>query len=176
MIELCLKAPANSSFKGGQPVMDSQDLQAFLLHHGIEAEILILPEETPTVATAAAAAGVQPEQIVKSVLFLADGRPLLIVTNGPTRIQRKKLADAAGLSRRRIKIADAETVARVTGYAVGAVPPFGHRQPLPTLLDAGVLAQQEVYGGGGAGNALLRLTPEMLRRASKAEVVDIADR
>lgn len=176
MIELCLKAFANSSFNGGQPVMDSQDLQAYLVRHGIEAHILVLPDETPTVAAAAAAAGVRPEQIVKSVLFLADGRPLLVVTNGLTRIQRKKLADAAGLSRRRVKIADAETVARVTGYAVGAVPPFGHVRPLPTLLDAGVLQQDEVYGGGGAHNALLRLAPETLRRASKAEVVDIADR
>lgn len=156
--------------------MNSSDLKQYLLRHDIPAEIVVLSVETPTVAAAAAAVGVEPAQIVKSVLFLADGRPLLVVTNGLTRIQRKRLADAVSLSRRKIKIADGDDVARLTGYPVGAVPPFGHPQPLPTLLDAGVLEQDVVYGGGGTSNALLRLSPDVLRRASGAQVVDIADR
>lgn len=156
--------------------MNSVDLQQYIAANGIPAEIVVLQDETPTVAAAATAVGVRPEQIVKSVLFLADGRPLLVVTNGLTRIQRKRLADAVQLPRRRIKIADGEQVARITGYPVGAVPPFGHPQPLPTLLDSGVLAEAEVYGGGGGTNALLRLTPQELLAATKARVVDIADR
>jgi prolyl-tRNA editing enzyme YbaK/EbsC (Cys-tRNA(Pro) deacylase) len=156
--------------------MDSVNLEQYIAANGIPAEIVVLQDETPTVAAAAAAVGVRPEQIVKSVLFLADGRPLLVVTNGLTRIQRKRLADAVQLSRRRIKIADGEQVARLTGYEVGAVPPFGHPQPLPTLLDSGVLAEAELYGGGGATNALMRLTPQALLAATKAQIVDIADR
>lgn len=156
--------------------MNRVDLQQYIDANGIPAEIVVLQDETPTVAAAAAAVGVRPQQIVKSVLFLADGRPLLVVTNGLTRIQRKRLADVVQLSRRRIKIAGTEEVAQITGYAVGAVPPFGHPQPLPTLLDSGVLAEAEVYGGGGATNALLRLTPQALAAATRALVVDIADR
>lgn len=156
--------------------MDSSDLQAYIDAHNIAAEIVVLADETPTVAAAATAVGVAPAQIIKSVLFLADGRPLLVITNGLTRIQRKRLADEAGLSRRKVKIADAIQVARITGYQVGAVPPFGHPQPLPTLLDRGVLDEPVLYGGGGATNALVRLSPAALRQATGAQIVAIADR
>ncbi len=156
--------------------MDSSDLQRYISENQISAELIFLAEKTPTVAAAATAVGVEPAQIVKSVLFLADGRPLLVVTNGLTRIQRKRLADVLQVSRRQVKMADAEQVAAITGYFVGAVPPFGHPQPLPTLLDARVLEQEEVYGGGGAINALLRMTPATLREATAAEIVDIAER
>jgi prolyl-tRNA editing enzyme YbaK/EbsC (Cys-tRNA(Pro) deacylase) len=156
--------------------MDSSDLAHFIVIHDIEAEIVHLPVETPTVAAAAAAVNVKPEQIIKSVLFMADGSPLLVVTNGLTRIQRKRLADVLGMSRRRVKIANGEQVQTITGYAVGAVPPFGHPAPIPTLLDVGVLAESTIYGGGGENNALMRLSTEELQRVIDGDTVDIADR
>lgn len=156
--------------------MDSTDLAHFIDEHNIDAEIVFLSDGTPTVATAADALGVVPEQIIKSVLFVADGEPLLVVTNGLTRIHRKRLADVVGVSRRRVKIADGEQVAAITGFAVGAVPPFGHKARIRTLLDSGVLAQSTIYGGGGEGNALMRLSTAELQRTIAADVVDIADR
>lgn len=156
--------------------MDSTDLAHFIDEHNIDAEIVHLDEETPTVATAADALGVTAEQIIKSVLFLAAGEPLLVVINGLTRIHRKRLAGVLELSRRRVKMADSDQVVSITGYVVGAVPPFGHKTRLRTLLDAGVLAQSVIYGGGGENNALMRLSTEELRRTLRAEVVDIADR
>jgi prolyl-tRNA editing enzyme YbaK/EbsC (Cys-tRNA(Pro) deacylase) len=156
--------------------MDSSDLAHFIAAHDIKAEIVHLPVETPTVAAAASAVNVKPEQIIKSVLFMADGHPVLVVTNGLTRIHRKRLAIVLGLSRRRIKIASVEQVLAITGYVVGAVPPFGHPTNLPTLLDAGVLAESTVYGGGGESNALMRLSPYELQRVVNSELVDIADR
>ena len=130
----------------------------------------------PTVAAAAEAVNVKPEQIIKSVLFLANGSPVLVVTNGLTRINRKPLGAVLGMSRRRVKIASAEQVQAITGYAVGAVPPFGHLTRLPTLLDAGVLIESTIYGGGGENNALMRLTTDELQRVIEGDVVDIADR
>lgn len=156
--------------------MNSTDLARFIEQNGIEAEILHLQSETPTVAAAAEAVGVQPEQIIKSVLFLADGRPVLVIANGLTRIQRKRLADVLSMSRRRVKMANGEQVENIGGYVIGAVPPFGHPQKLDTLIDQGVLQQKEVFGGGGEINALMCVAVPELQRVTGGRVVDIADR
>ena len=156
--------------------MDSIDLARFITTNNIEAELVHLPVETPTVAAAANAVNVRPEQIIKSLLFIANEKPILVVTNGLTRIDRKRLADVLEMSRRRIKIATVEQVQTVTGYAVGAVPPFGHLTRIQTLLDKGVLAESIIYGGGGESDALMRLSSQELQRVVDANVVDIADR
>jgi prolyl-tRNA editing enzyme YbaK/EbsC (Cys-tRNA(Pro) deacylase) len=156
--------------------MNSTDLARFIANNGIKAEILHLESETPTVAAAAEALGVQPDQIIKSVLFLADGRPVLVIANGLTRIHRKQLADVLNMSRRRVKMADGEQVDAIAGYVIGAVPPFGHPQKLETLIDQGVLQQEEVFGGGGEINALMRVTVPELRHVTGGRVVDIAER
>lgn len=156
--------------------MNSTDLARFIEQNEIEAEILHMQSGTPTVAAAAAALGVQPEQIIKSVLFLADGRPVLVIANGLTRVHRKQLADALAMSRRRVKMADGQQVEAITGYPIGAVPPFGHPQRLYTLLDQGVLQEEVVFGGGGEINALMRVTVPELQRATGGRIVDIADR
>lgn len=155
--------------------LTSEDLAHFVQTNGITAEIVHLSEQTPTVATAAAALGVRPDQIIKSVLFLADGDPLLVVANGTARVHRKQLADQLTMSRRRVKMAGPEQVLAITGFAVGTVPPFGHRAPLPTLVDERVLEETAVFGGGGAINALMRVTPQELLRVTGARVVDVVD-
>jgi prolyl-tRNA editing enzyme YbaK/EbsC (Cys-tRNA(Pro) deacylase) len=154
--------------------MNSTDLARFIEQQEIEAQILHLKSETPTVAAAAEVLDVLPDQIIKSVLFLADGRPVLVIANGLTRIQRKKLADFLNLSRRRVKMADSEQVNDIAGYVIGAVPPFGHPQRLQTLIDQGVLQQDEVFGGGGEINALMRVTVPELQRVTGGQIVDIA--
>jgi prolyl-tRNA editing enzyme YbaK/EbsC (Cys-tRNA(Pro) deacylase) len=153
---------------------NAADLAAYIREHAIAAELVILAEETPTVEAAAAAVGVQPEQIGKSILFLVDARPILVIANGTTRLNYKKLADHLGVSRRRIKLATAEQVAGILGYSIGTVPPFGHKQPVPTLLEARVLDQDALYVGGGAINALIRLTTVELQRRTAAEPVSLA--
>ena len=161
--------------------MDAADLKRFIHDQGIDAEIVFLEETTPTVETAAAAVGVHPRQICKTLLFIVkEGedsyRPLLAISNGLSRIGYKKLAAHLGRSRRQVRIATPEQVETVTGYPVGTVPPFGHRQPLPTLLDESVLALDEIYAGGGAINALVRLTVAELQRVLDGEVADLSER
>jgi Cys-tRNA(Pro) deacylase len=151
-----------------------------MAEQGIDAEIIFLEEMTPTVETAAEAVGVRPQQIVKSLLFLLKGaegelRPLLVVANGFSRVDYKKLAAYLDVSRRQVRIARPEQVAAITGYHVGTVPPFGHRQPLFTLVDEGVMREEEVYAGGGAINALVRLETAELQRALSAEIVPLTE-
>lgn len=155
--------------------LDSSTLSQFVLAQGIQAEILRLTAETPTVAAAAAVMGVAPEQIIKSVLFLADGAPVLVVTNGLARIAWKRLADYLGVSRRRLKTAVADQVLAITGYPVGAVPPFGHLAPLRTVVDTAVYDQSTVYGGGGEIHALMRLTTAELRRVVGHEAAALSE-
>ncbi len=155
--------------------LDSRHLFQFISEHDIAAEIVQLEVGTPTVADAAEAVGVQPEQIIKSVLFLADKKPVLVIANGLTRIDRKHLADHLEVSRRRVKIASAEQVLAVTGYKAGAVPPFGHVEPLRTVVESAVPLQSTIYGGGGEVSALMRLTVSELQRVVGNEVVDLAE-
>ena len=153
--------------------MDSIDLQRFLDKEAIAAEIIHLANETPTVEAAARAVGCRPEQIGKSLLFLVDGNPHLVIANGTTRVGYKALADHLGISRKRLKLANANQVLDITGYLVGTVPPFGHRQRLPTIIEARVMTQKEIYAGGGAINALMRLATDELQRVSAARTVPL---
>ncbi|MFQ5616943.1 MAG: YbaK/EbsC family protein, partial [Anaerolineales bacterium] len=129
----------------------------------------------PTVESAAQAVGAHPDQIVKSVLFLIRGEPLLAIAYGTTRIDRRNIATRYGVGRKRVKLAGAETVLQITGYPVGAVPPFGHPQPIPTLLDPGILEHEQVYAGGGSGSALVRLVPKDILRITNAEIVPLSE-
>jgi prolyl-tRNA editing enzyme YbaK/EbsC (Cys-tRNA(Pro) deacylase) len=159
--------------------MNANDLQRFIEEEDIEAEMVILPENTPTVEAAAAAVGVQPAQIAKSVLFVVKEkggvkRPQLVVTNGLSRVDYRALSDTLVVSRKRVRMARAPEVQQMTGFAVGTVPPFGHATPIPTLLDETVMQEQEVYAGGGAVNTLIRLTVDELHRVLRADVVRLS--
>ncbi|MFQ5420153.1 MAG: aminoacyl-tRNA deacylase [Anaerolineae bacterium] len=156
--------------------MNSEDLGQFIEANGIEAEIVHLPVETLTVAAAATAIGVEPAQIIKSVLFLADGEPVLVIANGLARVAWKRLAVYVGVSRKRLKTAKAEQVLTITGYQAGAVPPFGHREKLRTIVDKAVYDQSLVYGGGGEINALMRLRTAELRRVVGGETAVLTER
>lgn len=155
--------------------MNSVDLAAFIKQHEIEAEIVHLASPTLTVAAAAEAMGVTPEQIIKSVLFLADGEPVLAIGNGTARIAWKRLADYLGVSRRRLKTANAEKVLAITGYVVGSVPPFGHQTKLRTVVEQSVYEQAVVYGGGGEIDALMRLETAVLPQIVGAETAELSD-
>ena len=151
--------------------LTAKDLGKYIAESEISAKILLLEEPTPTVLAAAAVLGVTPEQILKSVLFLADKEPVIVVANGLSRLNRKALADYLGVSRRRVKIGNAEKVLAITGYVAGSVPPFGYVQPIRTIVETAVteLPYTDVYGGGGDINALMKLTVAELQRVVGTE-------
>ena len=154
-------------------------LEDYLRAHSIAAEVVRLKEHTPTVEDAARVLGTAVDRIVKSVLFVQDGpspepeRAVLVLANGTSRVDYRRVADCLGISRRRLKLADAPTVLALTGQPVGGVAPIGHPQSLRTFIDRRVLEQPEVYAGGGALDALMRVTPAELVRVTGAETVDV---
>jgi prolyl-tRNA editing enzyme YbaK/EbsC (Cys-tRNA(Pro) deacylase) len=156
-----------------QTVHTPADLACFIAANTIASEIVPVAVETPTVPAAAAALGVTTSQIIKSLLFMIRDEPVLVIASGDTMVDRGILAARFGVGKKQIKLADAETVLRLTGYPAGGVPPFGHPAPLPTLLDRAVLAWDVVYGGGGDDRTLLRVAPGELAHATAAEWVDL---
>src|SRR2546425_6177774 len=102
---------------------------------GLEVEVRTLDEPTRTVAEAAEAVGTDPSQIAKSLVFVADGEPLVVVASGGHRVDPDLLAVACDCAE--VRQASADEVQAATGFKVGGVPPFGHGLPgmgHPSLL------------------------------------------
>jgi prolyl-tRNA editing enzyme YbaK/EbsC (Cys-tRNA(Pro) deacylase) len=142
---------------------------------GVQGQILHLDVPTPTVEAAAQAVSARPEQIIKSILFMVDAQPVLAIACGLSTIGRRPIADLFGVGKKRVRLATAQQVLEISGFEVGAMPPFGHRQPLHTLVDRRVLEVPEAYAGGGAENALVRLNPQEIQRVTGAEILDLLE-
>jgi prolyl-tRNA editing enzyme YbaK/EbsC (Cys-tRNA(Pro) deacylase) len=153
--------------------LTSADLQVFIDQNHIQAELIELPVPTPTVEAAAIAVGAQVEQIVKSLLFWIGTEPIVVVASGTTRVDRGALAGHFEVGRKQVKLFRAGDVLEISGYSVGAVPPFGHRTKLETLMDERVLQDRAVYAGGGGENVLMQVSPEEIRRITQATILDL---
>lgn len=153
--------------------LGTSELKAFIQSHGIQGEILQLHVPTPTVETAAQAVNATPAQIIKSILFMVDEQPILAIACGLSTIGRRAIADLFNVGKKRVRLATPEQVLEISGYEVGAMPPFGHRQALSTLIDRRVLEVPEAYAGGGAENALVRLNPHDIQRVTAAKILDL---
>lgn len=151
------------------------DLLAYMKARNIPGEILHLSVPTPTVETAAQAVGTSVDQIIKSILFMVDAQPVLAIACGLPSINRRAIADLFAVGRKRVKLAPPETVLEKSGYEVGAMPPFGHSQPLTTLIDKRVLDFSDAYAGGGAENAIVHLNPHDILRVTGAKVLDLLE-
>ena len=138
---------------------------------GLAPEILRFPEGTRTAAQAAAAVGCELGQIVKSLVFLCDGEPVLALTSGANRVDTDRLG---ALLVGAISRADADAVREATGYAIGGTPPFGHARQLRAVVDRALLGYAAVWAAAGTPDTVFELTPEQLVQASGAEVGDFA--
>ncbi len=150
------------------------DLMAWVEAHGVAARLVVPGVPTPTVPAAAAALGVRVDAILKSLVFLVQGEPRLVIAAGEDRVRYPALAALWGVSRRRVRLATPAEALALSGYAVGAMPPFGHRRPLPTVVDTrAVLPARTVYAGGGTRAALLEIRTDELLRVTAATPRDL---
>jgi prolyl-tRNA editing enzyme YbaK/EbsC (Cys-tRNA(Pro) deacylase) len=151
------------------------DLQRFLEGNQITATILPMQEHTPTVPEAARVLGVEANQIIKSLVFIINDKPWLVINNGLARVDRGKVAAHLEVGKKQVKFATAEQALAITGYIVGSMPPFGHHQKLPTLIDPAVLAWEIIFGGGGDIDAMMRLSSKELVRVTGAEIFPVSE-
>lgn len=118
-----------------------------------------MPDSTHTAAEAAAAVGCEVGAIVKSLVFLADGEPVLVLVSGDSRADLERLGEALGAQ---ISKADARTVKSATGFSIGGVPPIGHPSPVRTIVDEGLLRFDTVWSAAGDAHSVFPASPRDL--------------
>lgn len=138
---------------------------------GIDSPIVAMHDSTRTAAEAATAIGCELGQIVKSLVFIADGEPLIVLVSGSNRVSEKILGDNLGVA---LGKADASFVKDATGYSIGGVPPFGHATRLRTVVDPSLLGYSTVWAAAGTGLSVFELTPDQLLAATNADVVAVS--
>ncbi|MFB6118313.1 YbaK/EbsC family protein [Halosegnis sp.] len=143
--------------------------------YGVDLSVEEFSEETRTAADAAEAIGCAVARIASSLVFLADGDPIVVVTSGANRVDEAKLADAMGVPATAVAMADPETVREATGWAIGGVPPICHDRPLPVYLDETLTDQSTVWAAAGTPEAVFPIAPAQLRELADATVADVAE-
>jgi prolyl-tRNA editing enzyme YbaK/EbsC (Cys-tRNA(Pro) deacylase) len=134
--------------------------------------LTVLPDAVATAAAAAAALGVEVGAIANSLVFDADGDPLLVLTSGAHRVDTGKVAALLGVER--VRRASPEFVRTATGQVIGGVAPLGHPAPLRTLVDRALDAYDEVWAAGGIPHAVFPTTFAELVAVTGGEPADVA--
>ena len=140
---------------------------------GLEIAVRRFPEGTRTAEDAARAVGCEVPQIVKSLVFVVDGQPVVALVSGAHRLEPARLATALGASR--VERADGDLVRDATGFAIGGVPPLGHARQMPIVMDRALLAHDVLWAAAGRPDAVFAVTPADLERASGAVVADLGE-
>lgn len=153
-------------------VLGTEDVRRFLAARGLDREIHTFTESTENAYLAARALGVDLGQIVKSVLLLADERPVLVLVSGDMNVHTRKLKKILGA--RKVKMADGETVLEATGYPVGGVPPVAHRQEISTYIDESLKRFPEIYPAAGTASSMFSTTFDELRLLTSAAAADVS--
>ena len=151
----------------------AQRVQEALEGLGVSLQVEILPASTRSAQEAAQAIGCKQGQIAKSLIFqtVTNGRPLLVIASGANRVDEQVIADQVGEP---IHKADADFVRRVTGFAIGGVPPVGHVQEIETYLDEDLLSYKYIWAAAGTPHAVFKLTGDILVQVTGGTVIRLA--
>jgi len=153
--------------------MSLQSVRDFFSVRGLDIPIIELETSTATVELAAEAHQVEPGRIAKTLAFrLNDGRVVILVTCGDTRIDHRKFKAVFGRGR----MLSADEVVALTGHPVGGVCPFGLSRPIPIYLDASLQEFDEVLPAAGAIHSAVRISPATLAEVTDGQWVDVCQR
>ena len=134
-------------------------------------QVVILPDSVHTAALAAEALGCEVGAIANSLLFDADGSPVLILTSGAHRVDTATAAAAIGVDR--LRRASPEFVREHTGQVIGGVSPIGHPAPVPTYLDSWLRRYDTVWAAAGHPAAVFSTTYDELLAMTGATEIDV---
>jgi prolyl-tRNA editing enzyme YbaK/EbsC (Cys-tRNA(Pro) deacylase) len=146
-------------------------VEAALRAAGLDIDIVHLDESARTAQLAANALNTALGSIVKSLVFLADGDPILVLVAGDRRASSEKLKRL--LKARRVMIADADRVREATGFSIGGVPPVGHQRPLPVWIDTSLSRFETVHAAAGHHRVVFPIAYEALVRITGGKVADL---
>ena len=154
--------------------MKSTDrVQQFLIEHNMDSQVVELDKSTRTAQMAAEAIGTTLGSIVKSLIFVADGKVVLALVAGDKRASTEKLAAALGANG--VRIANADEVREQTGYAIGGVPPVAHTVPLTTVIDESLSRFETVYAAAGSPRAIFPIGYPALLTLTQGTVADVTE-
>lgn len=157
-------------------------VRAAAAQRGVEIEVVTFDDSTHTAEEAAAAIGVELGQIVKSLVFVAPLdlardeaglEPLIALVRGTDRVDIGKLGSVTGKAR--VRRATAREASDATGYSIGGIPPFGHRQRISVVMDPALDAYPVIWAAAGTPTAVFAITPATLARLSDALVAPCAE-
>lgn len=150
--------------------MSLLSVRAFFAAHAPDIEVLVTEESSATVPLAAAAHGVAPEQIAKTICVRAGEMTALVVMSGTSRLDNRKFRDRFGAKPRML---GGEEVQALTSHPVGGVCPFGLPSPIAVYCDVSLRKFPEVMPAAGATNAAVRISPERMADLTGATWVDV---
>ncbi|MFC6085681.1 YbaK/EbsC family protein [Sphaerisporangium aureirubrum] len=138
---------------------------------GVEGEVVVLTDPAPTAVTAAAQVGCEVGAIANSLVFDADGEPLLVLTSGAHRVDTTLVAGLVGVAK--VKRATPEFVKAATGQTIGGVAPVGHPAPIRTLVDKWLSRHGVVWAAGGHAHTVFPTTFDELVRITGGTPVEV---
>lgn len=148
-------------------------VQQVLESKGIDARVVVLPQSARTAKDAAAAIGCRVEQIAKSLIFQRTdtNRPVLVIASGSNRVDERLICAHLGAE---IVKADADFVRSSTGFAIGGIPPLGHRNPIRTLIDQSLLELNPIWAAAGTPHAVFSISPHQLVEVTNGHVIAVS--
>jgi prolyl-tRNA editing enzyme YbaK/EbsC (Cys-tRNA(Pro) deacylase) len=148
-------------------------VQQALDARGITLRVVELPRSTRTAVEAARAVGCEVGQIAKSLVFIAtvEARPILVIACGSNRVDEQKVSRLAGGP---LRMATADEVRELTGFAIGGVPPVGHLTPLETWIDSDLMRFEVIWAAAGNPRAVFQLAPDDLVKITQGKVAQTA--
>jgi prolyl-tRNA editing enzyme YbaK/EbsC (Cys-tRNA(Pro) deacylase) len=150
--------------------MSLESVRAFFAANAPDIAVMESPDSSATVALAAAAFGVEPSRIAKTLSLRIGERVVLLVTSGTARMDNKKVKALLG---GKPKMLGLDEVAEITGHEVGGVCPFGLKTPLPVYCDVSLKAYDEVVPAAGSIHSAVRIAPSRMAELTSAEWVDV---
>ena len=146
-------------------------MSAYAAERGVPIAVKRFPSTTRTAQDAAREIGCTVGEIVKSLVFLADAVPVVVLCSGADRVDEPKLTTALGSAG--VRRATADEAKAATGYAIGGVPPFAHATALRVIVDDGLFAFTTVWAAAGLPDAVFPIAPDDLVRLSGARRADV---
>jgi prolyl-tRNA editing enzyme YbaK/EbsC (Cys-tRNA(Pro) deacylase) len=139
---------------------------------GVGGQVRELAEPAPTAATAAAQLGCEVGAIANSLLFSADGDPLLVLTSGAHRVDTAKVAAELGVQK--VRRGDPDFVYASTGQRIGGVAPLGHPKPVRTLVDVALQSYDVIWAAAGHVHTVFPTTFDELVRITSGTPADVS--
>lgn len=150
----------------------AQSVQDILLQKGLDFKVVELPSSTRTAIEAAETIGCEVAQIIKSLIFrtIISNKPVLVLTSGINRVNEKSIEVYLT---EKISKADADFTREVTGFAIGGVPPVGHKQAMDIFIDEDLLKYKILWAAAGTPNAVFSLHSKDIENLTGGKIISI---